>query len=494
MKEFFIPAKQEFPEYSNPLFKEISSVVNTNATRPFHLDTARVLGENNERILQLSGHLTTYDGLTVMVDFGGKYEDPNKAKGFQRQLVSDRNSFGEYTVSAILIESTDIQSDLFSHFRLAQSPFLFKDGELKYSPYYGRDNEPRPALTDIKRIGKLVLLYDYSHTDFYREALSQAQSEFTRQLGELGYFDYDLDFLVEETPVSPATMSSVMELRESEHLALGWGTRLLAKVQLPFKPGEELNRNAIALPSSKGRVHDVEFDLGFYYGEWEKVVELSGWTINLDWTLIRELNSFRNKVYEVSWRKYRRKDKTPIEFDERLSRVFSFFEKFEFVIRTLGFYVESDSEDVVDMTYWAAFDDQIIKARKLVREEHPDYQPLYLVRSEQPVMQEDGGQVTFYSLESYRIFSRLMDLLLQDPLLPLDQFIELPEFHSAFQHDEIFKNRARCYVEAFKQNPNSPKNILDEMDPAYPIAKKLDQQYWDKIEQQIRQEKIRIGK
>ena len=492
MKEFFIPAKQEFPEYSNPLFKEISSVVNTNATRPFHLDMARVLGENNERILQLSGHFTTCDGLTVMVDFEGKYEDPNKAKGFQRQLVSDQNSFGEYTVSAILIEPTEVQSDIFSRFRLAQNPIVFKDGEVKHSPFYGRHDEPRPALTDIKRIGKLVLLYDYLHTDFYPEALRQAQLEFTRQLGELGHFDYDLDFLVKETLVSPMTMSSVVEFRDSQQLVLGWVTRLLAKVSLPFKPGEELNRNAIALPSSKGRVHNVKFDFGFYYGKWENVVKLSGWTINLDWTLIRELNSFRNKAYEAWRRKYWRKDKTPIELDEHQSRVFSFFEKFEFVIRALGFYVESDSdfEDVVNMTYWVAFDDQIIKARKLVREEHPDYQPLYLVRSERPIMQENGGQITFHSIENYRIFSRLMDLLLQDPLLPLDQFMELPEFHSAFQHDEILKNRARCYAEAFKQNPNSPVNILNEMDPAYPIAEQLDQQYWDEIEQQIKQKKI----
>lgn len=482
MKEFFIPTKQELPEYSNPLFEEISSVVNTNAMRPFHLDIARVLEEDNQRTLQLSGHFITYDELTVTVDFEGKYEDPNKATGFQRQLVSDQNSFGEYTISARLIEPTDIQSNTFSRFRLAQNQIVFELGEVKHSPYYSRYTDPRPALTDIRRVGKLVLLYDYLHTDFHLEALRQAQLEFTRQLAELGHFDYDLDFLVEETLASPMTMSSVVELRDSERLVLGWTTRLLAKVPLPFKPGEELNPNAIALLSSKGRAHNVEFDFGFYYGEWENVVELSGWTINLDWTLIRELNSFRNQAYEAWRRRYWRKDKAPIELDEHQSRVFSFFEKFEFVISALGFYVESDYEDVVDMTYWDIFDDQIIKARKLVREEHPDYQPLYLVRSERLIMQEDGGQITFHSIERYRIFSKLTDLLLQDPLLPLEQFVELPEFHNAFQHDKILKNRAKRYIEAFKQNPSSPEKILNEADPAYPIAKQLDQQYWFEIE------------
>jgi len=491
MKEFFVPAKQEFPEYPNPLFKEISSVINVNATRPFHLDTARVLEEDNERTLQLSGYFTTYDGLTISVDFEGKYEDPNKAIGFQRLLVSEQNSFGEYTISARLIEPTDIQSNTFSRFRLAQDPIMFRYGELKHNPYYDEHTEPRPALTDIGKVGKLVLLYDYLHTDFYLEALRQAQLEFTRQLGELGHFDCDLDFLVEETLASPKTMSSVVELRESEQLVLGWITRLFVKVPLSFNTGEELNPKANVLPSSKGRIHDVEFDFRFYYGEWEKV--LSGWIINLDWTLIRELNSFRNQAYEARRRRYWQKDKAPIKLNEYQSRGLGFFEKFEFVIRALGFYIEPDYEDVVETIHWSTFDDQIIKARKLVREEHPDYKPLYLVRSERPIMQEEGGYITFHSIESYRIFSTLMDLLLQDPLLPWDQliqFMESPEFHNAFQHDEILKNRVKRYVEVFKQNPGTLENILYEMDPAYPIAKKLDQQYWDEIEQRIKQEKI----
>ena len=40
----------------------------------------------------------------------------------------------------------------------------------------------------------------------------------------------------------------------------------------------------------------------------------------------------------------------------------------------MGFYVQPDYEDIVDETYFNAFDSQIIKAREIIREENPDYQ------------------------------------------------------------------------------------------------------------------------
>jgi len=538
MQDFFIPKEQEFPQYREPLFQEISDIVNVianernscnlitrlidfifgrkrvqnwynrvcsnfsirglidritnnsyivhHSVRPFYIDFAQKTEADGKESLHLRGHFVTFDGLIIGVCFDGEYESPENATGFQKTLLSEQNSFGEYCLKARLINASEEQIKLFSRLRLIKGPIMFSQGELEHKPYYGKYSEPNAALSEIRDIGKLVLMYDYLHIEFYLEALHKAQVEFVRQLNQLGHFDYDISFLVKEAIASPEIMSSVLELKHRDQLVLGWVTRLSATIALPFNIAKGLNSNDIALPNSKRRTHDVKFNYSFYYGQWEDVAELASWRVNLDWTIVSELNSFRNELYELRWRKYTHKDKSPIELDEAQSRIFSSFEKFEFIIRAMGIYIEPEEEDFVEDTYKAAFDEQIIKARGIVKRDHPEYLPLYLVGTERPVMQEDSGNISFYSIENYRIFSELMELLLQDPLRPLDEFIELPEFYDAFRYDPILENRAREYVKAFKQDPNNTDIVLNQMDLAYPIAQRLDKEYWERISQKVK--------
>lgn len=485
--KFFDPneVNREWPQYEDPLTQRVNEIINTNGYIPFQILSATRTKEGEKERLELKGKYETFDGLTVEVTFKGIYGDPEKT-GLAPPLPED-DSFSSYDLEARVIGADPRQERVFSMIGLRDRDIRFSSGRLKdIKPEYRFVSISSAGLDKIRKIGKIVAIYEQLHIRDLIGAILEKRDKFKEELANIPFGDYRLDLQVMEFE-APDEETNFL-IRHFRNIAY----EFIPVVRIKAIKENEVYTTTINYDSALGRDDAV-------------------WTIDFRWPHLNTIFDSHEKARLANFDKL---GSVPIpkEFDALYRRI-------EFVLDAFGFHYRDPNDTVVN-GYHDAFDGAVLDARQEILERNPKYKPLYITAYE--------GNV--YLLDNWNMIS---DGKLEDRILRLRNGNEYGAFESMmlraftyeesrrqrtsekvlrqkgasmrplvsdysarfhFDRDPELKRRVMTFYDIYKRDPENARRKYNESDPAYVRGVELDKQRHEEIDRQIKAERPKHDK
>lgn len=343
--KFFDPneVNREWHQYEDPLTQRINEIINTNGYIPFQILSATRTKEDEKERLELKGKYETFDGLTVEVTFKGIYGDAKKT-GLAPPLPED-DSFSSYDLEARVIGADPRQERVFSMIGLRDRDIRFRGGRLiDTKPEYRFAGWSEAGLDKIKKIGKIVGVYEHLHIRDLIGAILEKRDKFKEELANIPFGDYKLDLQVMEFEAPDEDTNFL--IRHFRNIAY----EFIPIVRIKAIKENDVYTTTINYDSALGRDDAV-------------------WTINVRWPSLNRIFDLHEKARLTNFDKPRSVP-IPKEFDALYRRI-------EFVLDAFGFHYK-DPNDMRMAGYDDAFDHAVLDARQEVLERNPKYKPRYI--------------------------------------------------------------------------------------------------------------------
>ncbi len=478
--KFFDPneVKREWPQYEDPLTQRINEIINTNGYIPFQILSATRTKEGEKERLELKGKYETFDGLTVEVTFKGIYGDSEKT-GLAPPLPED-DSFSSYDLEARVIGADPRQERVFSMIGLRDRDIRFSDSQLRdIKPEYKFAGWSEAGLDKIKKIGKIVAIYEQLHVRDLIWAILEKRDKFKEELANIPFGDYKLDLQVMEFE-APDEETNFL-IRHFRNIAY----EFIPIVRIKAIKENEVYTTTINYDSALGRDDAV-------------------WTIDVKWHHLNKIFDLHEKARLANWEK-----PGAITIPEEINAL---YRRIQFVLDAFGFHYR-DPNDIVENSYADQFDSAVLDARQEILERNPKYKPSYITAYE--------GNV--YLLDNWNMIS---DGKLEDRILRLRNGNEFGAFESmmlrAFTYEESrrqrtkgasmgplvldysvrshldrdpeLKRRVTTFYDIYKRYPEHTRQKYNESDPAYVRGREIDKQRHEEFDRQMKAERPGEGK
>lgn len=428
---YFEPDKyiSYWPTYSDPVYQEINNIINKEGYRPFYIDSAAKTKKDGQELLELKGHYDTFDGLKIEIKFLGKYGDPKDHIGlFGPQTKED--SFSSFTLEAKVIGADSRQEKIFSSIVMRDSSLSFRNNILSLREYEERMYKTSHiALEKIRRIGKIITLYDGVHMKekieeiadkipFFMENIKKMQP---RNLYDINLEIYEYQDNRDMNPIFKTLSDHVFEFMVF--------TRLYAT-------------------DNKSDNHHIRY---------EYAIEYDSWKIEVYWPSLNKLKHYFHLTKNIS------------EETKHLMQKINFAYA---VLNIRGF----DREDIVDNSYDLEFDQLIYEARKEIMKKNPEYEPLVRTAAEGTIIYYESeypeqGTIVFNSKEEYLLFNTLIFKSIEHKDWSVKQLMKDKEVHLHINKDSSIKRRVMTYYDCYRQNPEKAYIFFCRKDPAYVLAR-----------------------
>jgi hypothetical protein len=430
-KQFFQPDKYipHWPTYSEPLYQEISNIINAEGYRPFYIDSAIKIVKDGQECLDLKGHYNTFDGLKIEIAFTGKYGDPKNHMGLFGPKIKE-DSFSSFNLEAKVIDADAWQENIFSSIVMRDSGLSFHNNILSLRQFEsGLYKESNIALEKIRRIGKIITLYDGVHIKEKLDEIAEKIPAFLQDIKES----------------HPFNLSNVsLEIYEyQDHRDMDPLYKRMGDMMLEFNVFTRLCATNI-----KKDNHNI----GFKYA-----VEMDAWKIEVYWPSL-------NKI----WYYYTSAKNTSEETKNLMKKI-------NFVYAALNIFA-FDRDDIVDNSYDMEFEHLMYEARKEMLQKDSRYEPLVKTMEEGNVFYYESeypeqGTLVFRSKDEYLLFDLMIFKSIEHKEWSIEQLIKDKDVSLYLNKDQFIKRRIMAYYDCYRQNPEKAYSLFCRKDPAYVLAR-----------------------
>ncbi len=489
--KFFDPdeANREWPQYEDPLTQRINEIINTNRYIPFQILSAIRTREDEKERLELKGKYETFDGLTVEVTFKGVYGNPEKT-GLAPPLAED-DSFSSYDLEARVIGADPRQERVFSMIGLRDRDIRFSSSQLRdIKPEYKFAGWSEAGLDKIKKIGKIVGIYEHLHIRDLIGAIFEKRNKFQEELANIPFGDYRLDLQVMEFEAPDEETNFLV--RHFRNIAY----EFIPVVRIKAIKENDVYTTTINYDSALGREDAV-------------------WTIDVKWPYLNTIFNLHEEVRLANSTK-----PGSVTLPEEIN---SLYRRIEFVLDAFGFHYK-DPNDIVRNSYDDAFDSAVLDARQEVLERDPAYKPLYITAYEGNVYLLDNGNfisdvkpedrvlrlrdgnefgafesmvlqaITHQENRKQRIFRWFAEKVLRQKDASMRPLVTYKSVRFHFDHDPELKHRVMTFYDIYKRYPEHARSRYNERDPAYVRGGEIDKQRHEEFDRQMKAERFEEGK
>ena len=489
--KFFDPneANSEWPQYEDLLTQRINEIINTDGYVPFQILSAARIREGEKERLELKGKYETFDSLTVEVTFKGIYGDP-KRTGLAPPLPED-DSFSSYDLEARVIGADPRQERIFSMIGLRDRDIRFRADRLRDTkPEYRFAGWSEAGLDKIKKIGKIVGIYENLHIRDLIGAILEKRDKFQEELANIPFGDYKLDLQVREFEVPDEETNFLL--------------RHLRNIAYEFIPVVRIK----AIEENKVYTTTINYDS--VLGKDDAV-----WTIDVKWPRLNNIFYVHEEARLVNLTKPGSVT-IPKEIDALYRRI-------SFVLDAFGFHYR-DPNDMRMAGYDDAFDHAVLDARQEVLERNPKYEPLYTTAYEGNVYLLDNWNIisdrkpedrilrlrdekeygafesmmlkafTYEENRRQRIFRWFAEKVLHQKDASMRPLVSYSSVRLHFDRDPELKRRVMTFYDIYKRDPEHARRKYNERDPAYVRGREIDKQRHEEFDSQMKAERLGEGK
>ena len=429
---YFEPDKNipHWPTYSDLVYQEINDIINKEGYRPFYIDSAVKTKKEEQEFLELKGHYDTFDGLKIEISFSGKYGNPKDHIGLFGPKIKE-DSFSSFTLEAKIIGADARQEKIFSSIVMRDEGLSFYNNHISLRQFEsGLHKESNIALEKIRRIGKIITLYDGVHI---KEKMNEIAEKIPIFMQDINNFH-------------PTILSDIgLEIYEyQDHRDRDPLFKRMGDMMLEFN----VFIRFCATDTKNNR----------YRIKYEYAIEHNAWRIEVYWPSLNKLRYAYRKV----------KNKT--EETKHL------MQKIDFIYASLGIR-GFDPDDIVGNSYDMEFERYIHEARKEIKKTNPKYEPLVRTTGEGNVLYYNGdsfdpeqGDIVFNSKEEYQLFDLIIFKLISNKKWDIKTLLKDRTIHSNLNKNPEIKRRVMTYYGCYCQNPEKAYTLFCKKDPAYVLA------------------------